>query len=323
MITLPPDGAGLNIIASVSGGKDSTALILALREAAIPARFVFADTGWEADETYEYLDYLRAKLNITIDVVGVDGGMEARCRVRAGFPGRRERFCTRELKIEPLRDYHDKVEAATEIETVSVLGERAAESQARANRVEWEDQGPSYTRERWGGYIWRPLIRWTVTDVLETHRRNGVEVNPLYKRGHNRVGCYPCIFASKEEITLVAKHAPEKIDRIRDLETELTALRASRNQEMPGRYEHTMASFFQTLRKGFYGIDEVVSWASTKRGGDNCHCSRRRRAAGACNGVCARSSRPRPKARTSRDDRIGRPCRRAMPAPSLRRRHWE
>ena len=32
-IALPPDGAGLTVIASVSGGKDSTALILALREA--------------------------------------------------------------------------------------------------------------------------------------------------------------------------------------------------------------------------------------------------------------------------------------------------
>ena len=69
MLKLPAEGVGLHVIASVSGGKDSTALILALREAEIPARHVFADTGWEAPETYEYLDLLRARLGITIDVV--------------------------------------------------------------------------------------------------------------------------------------------------------------------------------------------------------------------------------------------------------------
>ena len=49
---IPEECADLPVVASVSGGKDSTALILALREAGIPARYVFADTLWEAQETY-------------------------------------------------------------------------------------------------------------------------------------------------------------------------------------------------------------------------------------------------------------------------------
>ena len=73
-ITLPDAIKGLPIIASVSGGKDSTAMLLALREADIPFRAVFADTGWEAPETYAYLDTLRARLGIVIDVVGAPGG---------------------------------------------------------------------------------------------------------------------------------------------------------------------------------------------------------------------------------------------------------
>lgn len=112
-LAVPPDGANLMVIASVSGGKDSTALILALREAEIPARYVFADTDWEAPETYAYLDLLRARLGITIDVVRcASSGMRASIRARARFPGRMQRWCTKELKLEPLRDYHDAVIAA-------------------------------------------------------------------------------------------------------------------------------------------------------------------------------------------------------------------
>lgn len=116
--------------------------------------------------------------------------------------------------------------------------------------------------------MWRPLLHWTVQDVLEMHRRHGVPVNPLYQRGHERVGCYPCIFAGKEEIRLLAEHAPERIDEIRALEAEATQLRATRNAVEPGRYQHGEATFFQT-RHGVrvMNIDAVVEWSKTDRGG--------------------------------------------------------
>ena len=43
------------IIASVSGGKDSAAMCLHLRELGIPYDAVFMDTGWEHPATYDYL----------------------------------------------------------------------------------------------------------------------------------------------------------------------------------------------------------------------------------------------------------------------------
>lgn len=259
MLKLPSEFDGLPIIASVSGGKDSTALILALREAEIPARYVFADTGWEARETYDYLDTLRSKLGIAIDVVGTPGGMVAKVMSRPGFPARMQRWCTRELKLAPLRAYHDAIGD----DTVSAMGVRADESAARAKMAEWEDD------PQWGGWVWRPLIRWTVADVIAIHHRHDVPLNPLYLRGHDRVGCYPCIFSRKEEIRLIAEHAPERIDEVRALEAEATAERARRNEETPGRYAHAQATFFQTIERGGEpnGIDKVVEWSRTERGG--------------------------------------------------------
>jgi 3'-phosphoadenosine 5'-phosphosulfate sulfotransferase (PAPS reductase)/FAD synthetase len=266
-IEVPPLVASgdLTCIVSISGGKDSTACALALREAGISFRMVFADTGWEAPETYAHLDHLRERLG-PIDVVGVEGGMVAKIRHRAGFPARMQRWCTRELKLEPLRAYHDRVEAAENVETCSVMGVRGAESESRSKMEPFVDE-PVGDRS-WGGWIWRPILRWSVEDVLAIHHRHGVKVNPLYKLGHGRVGCYPCIFANKEQVRLLAEHAPWRVDEIRQLEDEVVAIRQERNRQTPGRYEDVRGSFFQsTARNGFTPIEEVVLWARTDRGG--------------------------------------------------------
>lgn len=249
----------LPIIVSVSGGKDSTALALRLANSPPPAglRFVFADTAWEAQQTYDYIGALDARLKelcgVGIDRVGVPGGMLSRMRHRAGAPSRMQRWCTRELKIQPLRLYHDAIGD----DTVNAVGIRASESSSRSRMQTLEDC------EKWGGWVWRPLLGWGVDDVLNEHHAHAMPVNPLYRAGHSRVGCFPCIYASKGEIALLPE---ERIAELRAVEAELTDLRRARNVERPGRYAHDAVTFFQT-RSGASSIDDVVAWSRTSRGG--------------------------------------------------------
>lgn len=259
-------------IVSVSGGKDSAALAAEMKRLAdtlgIIVRYVFADTGWEAPQTYEYLGTLERGLEITIDRVGLPGGMRRRSDGGLNFPSRVRRWCTRELKVEPLKAYHARAAEELDRETVNVVGLRAEESEARAKLKEFEFS------EEWGGAVWRPLIRWSVADVLAAHHRAGIPVNPLYKLGFSRVGCL-CINASKEEIRLFAEHFPEWINEVEAMETAGSAERSRRNIETPGRYSVETATFFQKIVKGDDGkrhgapfpIREAVAWSRTSRGG--------------------------------------------------------
>jgi len=250
-------------VVSLSGGKDSTATALALREAEIPAVYVFADTGWEADSTYIHLNYLETALGQPIHRVRPARSMVEAIRHRVGFPSRVQRWCTRELKIKPINHFLQLLDAWSGLHVVNVVGVRAQESRSRATLPEWEEP------EELDGCLWRPLIRWTLEEVIAIHNRHGVEVGPLYRAGHERVGCYPCIFAAKEEIRLVAERAPERVEVIRQLEAEITAERSARNVEQPGRHKHERATFFQggRLNPGPVAIDDVIAWSRTVRGG--------------------------------------------------------
>lgn len=260
MIARPQGHDASTFVVSVSGGKDSTAAILALREADIPARYVFADTGWEVPQTYEHLATLERLLGITIARVEKPGGMVA-AAAAARLPTRVQRWCTRELKIEPIRAYHDAVEKEAIEDVVCVVGIRAEESEARKRLPEFEYD------DEWGGYVWRPLIAWTIADVLAIHHRHNVPVNPLYRLGFNRVGCMPCVFAAKEDVRLMAEHFPERVALVRSLENHVSMVRRARNHAEPGRYKHENATWFLGRDGNAHTIDDVVAWSQTARGG--------------------------------------------------------
>lgn len=259
---------GKLVIASVSGGKDSAAMSLWLTANGIEHRRVFMDTGWEHPKTYEYLRDVLPKHIGPIEWITPLLQMEDLIRKKGMFPSRQKRFCTQQLKVFPFQRYLESLDE----DVVNVVGIRAAESAARASMVPWEHD-PTFD-----AFVWRPLLSWKEDDVIEQHRKAGLPPNPLYLIGASRVGCWPCIYARKSEIRMVADLDPERIDRIRALEEEVTTAAAARAAAKGEALRHPPA-FFQSrtgsrledgalVHNGYcVPIDDVVEWSKTSRGG--------------------------------------------------------
>jgi 3'-phosphoadenosine 5'-phosphosulfate sulfotransferase (PAPS reductase)/FAD synthetase len=272
--------SGRPIVASISGGKDSTAMALWLRENGLeesnPVYYVYADTVWESRELTRYLDevispLLGDKFHRVVSKK-YPGGMADLATKKGAFPSRKMRFCTDELKRKPIRDFIREIGAKHEKLPVNAVGIRAAESKARSSMLEWE---PGSILGANLADTWRPLISWVVSDVVEIHTRHEIEPCSLYLRDvlpAKRVGCWPCIMSRKSEIKSVVLTSPEKIDEIRELESEV-GKRAKERHAKKGETLESLGlnepSFFQARDRAgdCWPIDKVAKWSKTVHGG--------------------------------------------------------
>lgn len=248
---------GERLIVGVSGGKDSTATVLYLKELGYNFECVFADTGWEHQSTYDYLCYLESKIGKIervrkhvpikeehrefIEGIERDLGFESPfVRLIIHFmciPNQRRKFCTQRLKIDPIKEVFDRYDE----DLINVVGIRREESSRRSKMSEWK------YNDLFDCYTWRPIIDWDFEKVRSIHERHNIYPNDLYLNGHSRVGCYPCIYSRKAEIKSLEE---DRIDIIEKIEKYVS------------KYRNKETTFFKNMN-----IKTARDWSRTSYGG--------------------------------------------------------
>jgi 3'-phosphoadenosine 5'-phosphosulfate sulfotransferase (PAPS reductase)/FAD synthetase len=256
----------------LSGGKDSSATALWLiHESTLPResmRFTFCDTANEHKFTYDHIAMLSERFVAwgcaPVVTLHPERGFLELAKHKRRFPSRRARFCTQHLKVIPTRE--DVTRLIREgYDVVVHSGVRAQESAERAKLVErgFDDM--------FGCTVNRPVLRWSLQDVKDIHKRYGVPLNPLYGYGFSRVGCFPCINSNKREIKLISIHFPERIEEIRKQESEMVRGNEKmfhtffHRQTVPLRFRQLDVETNQGKMK-VATIDDVVRWSHTLKG---------------------------------------------------------
>ena len=211
-------------ILSLSGGKDSTALAIYMRDRIPGLEYVFCDTGEELPETYEYLDKLEVYLGAPIARLNPDRPFSHYLKIYNGvLPDARTRWCTRKLKIEPFERF------VGDDAVCSYIGIRADE----LHRKGYISTKPNITARY-------PFIEDGITkqDVFRILDESGLGL-PRYYEWRSRSGCYFCFFQQRIEWVGLLDNHPDLYAKAVDFEKE--------NPETNERYTWTQRESLKEL----------------------------------------------------------------------------
>lgn len=177
-------------ILALSGGKDSAALAVYLKDKIPDLEYVFCDTGHELPETYDYLYRMESLLRIRVMRIRSDRSFENWLEYKNHYlPSQERRWCTVELKIRPFEKYVGNDLA------YSYIGLRADEDREGyfSNK---ENIKPRYP------FIANDLVYSDIQNLLES---SGLGF-PSYYEWRSRSGCYFCFFQQKIEWLNLYEH---------------------------------------------------------------------------------------------------------------------
>lgn len=210
-------------ILSLSGGKDSTALAIYMRDRVANMEYVFCDTNKELPETYDYLNqveaYLGKKITHIEDVRGFDHWLTL---FQGYLPSVQARWCTTYLKLKPFEAYvgQDPV--------INYVGLRADEDRdARISHLPniqvvypFKVAGIDYAG-----------VQKILTD-------SGIGFPPYTKWGRSRSGCFFCFFQKSVEWVRLLETHPDLFDLAQQYEDKSQEFKGGHfqwNDDMPLR----------------------------------------------------------------------------------------
>lgn len=229
---IPPELNGFGTyIVTVSGGKDSTAMLLWALENLPPSalRIVHNPTGASWPESDWYLSMLKEVLEVEIEFARAgdrplpprrDGrprqpfahatNLYDMVHLRGMWPSFWQRYCTHYLKEWPIRLF-----ARTVPDSVILLGERRTESKRRADLPYAGDLFKG--QKAYKHSVYRPILDWTEHDVMAMLARHHLPLNSVYNYT-DRVGCWCCPLARRSQAVTFCELHPDQAKRWAELE---------------------------------------------------------------------------------------------------------
>ena len=216
------DGKTRHIV-PVSGGKDSAALAVYMRQqyAQLPVEYVFCDTQSELPETYEFLERLEALLGLSIRKINALDYLDIERKpsreafdfylkeLYSGFlPSPQARWCTNYLKIKPFENFVGDSFA------YSYIGIRSDEDRA------------GYIPKKPPAFSDKPNILpvypfkedgIVLSDVKEILESSGLGL-PSYYSWRSRSGCYFCFYQQIGEWQRLKTTHPQLFERAKTYE---------------------------------------------------------------------------------------------------------
>lgn len=203
------------IFANLSGGRDSTAMIVRALEIGEKIDYIlFCDMGFEFEAMYQYIDkldsYLKAKFDKTITRIDCKGIFEKwafeypiqRGEKKGSFRGLPKEvgldFCTREGKVKPSREFVLSVGSSNPFSNKVMIGYTSNEVK-RGRTTSLDYAQAIYPLAEWG---------WNEAECENFLRDRGI-ANPLYKH-FKRTGCFFCPHQNKESLYNLWKHYPKE-----------------------------------------------------------------------------------------------------------------
>jgi 3'-phosphoadenosine 5'-phosphosulfate sulfotransferase (PAPS reductase)/FAD synthetase len=187
----------------ISGGKDSAALAIYMRDRVPEMEYFFADTGAELPETLEFVDLMQDYLGKPIVKINAGRDFDYYLKLHSNYlPSAQQRWCTINSKLKPFEDF------AGNDDVIQYVGIRADEPQ----------------RE---GYIsTKPNIKTRfpfrednlgIDDVKNILDESGLGM-PKYYDWRSRSGCYFCFYQRKIEWIGLHENHPELFEAAKKFE---------------------------------------------------------------------------------------------------------
>lgn len=196
-------------VVSFSGGKDSTAMLLKMKELGMRIDLIlYCDTTVEFPVMYDHIKKVEECVGIPITVLKNDNGFEyyllkyepkkrnGTKQIGLSFPDSKVRWCTRYLKTDVIRKYLTKLKKQYNI--IEYVG-LAADEEYRLERENNQKENVRHPLVDWG---------WTEADALQYCYEKGFDFGGLYEL-FNRVSCWCCPLQPLSELRVLRKEFPE------------------------------------------------------------------------------------------------------------------